>query len=84
MKQSYHVIQQLVSEERYDELKEYLPQMNEQIVGSESTVTTNHAIVNAILNTKLSTAKKYGIKTLCNTVKDLIAERNTIRYSNVH
>lgn len=71
MKQSYHVIQQLVSDERYDELKQYLPQMNEQISGTESTITTNHAIVNAILNTKLSTAKKQGIKTLCNTVKDL-------------
>lgn len=71
MKQSYTVIQQLVSEERYNELKQYLTQMNEQIIGTESTITTNHAIVNAILNNKLSTAKKYGIKTLCNTVKDL-------------
>lgn len=71
MKQSYNVIQQLVSDERYEELKQYLPQMNEQISGTESTITTNHTIVNAILNTKLSTAKKQGIKTLCNTVKDL-------------
>lgn len=71
MKQSYTVIQQLVSEERYNELKQYLTQMNEQIIGTESTITTNHAIVNAILNNKLSAAKKHGIKTLCNTVKDL-------------
>lgn len=70
MKHSYDVIQQLVLEERYEELQQYLPQMNEQLRSIESTINTNHMIVNAILNTKLSAAKKQGIKTLCNTVKD--------------
>lgn len=44
--------------------------MNDQLRSIESTINTNHMIVNAILNTKLSAAKKQGIKTLCNTVKD--------------
>lgn len=70
MKQSYDVIQQLVLEERYEELQQYLPQMSEQLRSIESTINTNHMIVNAILNTKLSAAKKQGIKTLCNTIKD--------------
>ncbi len=70
MKHSYGVIQQLVLEKRYEELQQYLPQMNEQLRSIESTINTNHMIVNAILNTKLSAAKKQEIKTLCNTVKD--------------
>lgn len=75
MKQSYCVVQQLVSEKRYAELDAYLPQMNDQINSMASTVNTDHAIINAILNTKLSTAKKMGIKVFCNTVKDLHAEQ---------
>lgn len=75
MKHSYYVIQQLVVEKRYEELQQYLPQMSEQICFTESTVTTNHTIINAILNLKLSTAKKQGIKILCNTVKDFHIEK---------
>ena len=75
MKHSYYVIQQLVVEERYEELQQYLPQMSKQICFAESMVTTNHAIINAILNLKLSTAKKQGIKTLCNTIKDFHIEQ---------
>lgn len=71
MKQSYNVIYQLASKERYEELLQYLPQMNAQLSFTDSTITTNHAIVNAILNTKLSAAKKHEIRTLCNTVKEL-------------
>lgn len=75
MKHSYYVIQQLVVEKRYEELQQYLPQMSEQICFTESTVTTNHTIINATLNLKLSTAKKQGIKILCNTIKDFHIEK---------
>lgn len=70
IKQSYDVILQLVSEGHYDKIKEYLQQMNQLICSVESTIDTNNTIVNAILNTKLSIAKKLGIKTLCSTVKE--------------
>lgn len=71
MKQSYNVISQFVADEHYDKLKEYLLQMNNLINSISSAITTNNDVVNAILNTKLSTAKSNGIKTLCNTIKDM-------------
>lgn len=40
-----------------------------------SAVDTNHSIINAILNTKLSFAKSQGIKTLCSSVKQIHAEK---------
>lgn len=75
MKQSYQVLQQFVVENKFDELAEYLPQICEQINKISSTVDTNHSIINAILNTKLSFAKSQGIKTLCSSVKQIHAEK---------
>lgn len=75
MKQSYQVLQQFVVENKFDELAEYLPQICEQINKISSAVDTNHSIINAILNTKLSLAKSQGIKTLCSSVKQIHAEK---------
>ena len=75
MKQSYQVIQRFVVENNFDELAEYLPQICEQINKISSAVDTNHSIINAILNTKLSFAKSQGIKTLCSSVKQIHAEK---------
>lgn len=75
MKQSYQVLQQFVVENKFDELAEYLPQICEQINKISSAVDTNHSIINAILNTKLSFAKSQGIKTLCSSVKQIHAEK---------
>lgn len=75
MKQSYQVIQQLIAENKYDELSEYLPQVCEHINKISSTINTDNFIINAILNTKLSFAKSQGIKTLCSSVKQIHAEK---------
>lgn len=75
MKQSYQVIRQLASEKRFDELSEYLPLICKQIDRINSAVDTNHSVINAILNTKLSFAKSQGIKTLCSSVKQIHAEK---------
>ena len=75
MKQSYQVLQQFVVENKFNELAEYLPQICEQINKISSAVDTNHSIINAILNTKLSFAKSQGIKTLCSSVKQIHAEK---------
>lgn len=75
MKQSYQVLQQFVVENKFNELAEYLPQICEQINKISSAVDTNHSIINAILNTKLSFAKNQGIKTLCSSVKQIHAEK---------
>lgn len=75
MKQSYQVLQQFVVENKFDELAEYLPRICEQINKISSAVDTNHSIINAILNTKLSLAKSQGIKTLCSSVKQIHAEK---------
>lgn len=75
MKQSYQVLQQFVVENKFNELAEYLPQICEQINKISSAVDTNHSIINAILNTKLSLAKSQGIKTLCSSVKQIHAEK---------
>lgn len=75
MKQSYQVLQQFVVENKFDKLAEYLPQICEQINKISSAVDTNHSIINAILNTKLSFAKSQGIKILCSSVKQIHAEK---------
>lgn len=75
MKQSYQVLQQFVVENKFNELAEYLPQICEQINKISSAVDTNHSIINAILNTKLSFAKSQGIKILCISVKQIHAEK---------
>lgn len=75
MKQSYQVIQRLVVENKFDELAEYLPQVCNQINKISSAVDTNHSIINAILNTKLSFAKSQGIETLCSSIKQIHTEK---------
>lgn len=71
MKQSCSVMENLISEKKFNELQKYLLQLNNEISIGESTVTTNNPIVNAIINTKLGEAKRRGIKTFCNTIRNI-------------
>lgn len=71
IKQSCSVMEQLISEKRFIELQHYLQQFNNEISIGESTVNTNNHIVNAIINTKLGEAKRKGIKTFCNTIRNI-------------
>ena len=75
IKQSYQVIRSFVVEKKYDELEDYLPQMSDYINSIEFTVMTDHAVIDAILNTKLNAAKKQGIRVQCSVLRKVRSKR---------
>lgn len=46
---------------KYDEVKAYLKSLNDDLVSVDTTVKTGRVMVDAIINGKISIAKKYGI-----------------------
>lgn len=51
----------LVKGKQYEELTEYLQEVNQNFMNQENVIDTNHAIVNAILNSKYKEARDKGI-----------------------
>lgn len=60
------LIQQKNNEKALEYTKEYLDELSE----TEPLIKTNNDIVNAIINSKLSAAKTYGINVICMCVTD--------------
>lgn len=61
MKNHFACIQMLAKEEKYEELQEYLYNFNEAIEDISYEFQTGNDIVDAILNVKVSAARKEGI-----------------------
>ncbi len=69
-KDSYSTIFALLSDENTEAAKEHIKKNLDILVKTETFVHTDNEIVNAVINTKLSTAKSYGITTSCISVSE--------------
>ena len=62
----YELLQQNNMNKALDYIRNYLDELSE----TEPLIKTNNEIVNAVVNSKLSTAKTYGINVICMCVTD--------------
>ncbi len=72
MKQAYEVIITLLKGDKTDEVISFIQKNMKPLVSSEVIVDVGNDFVNAILNTKLSSAKQQGIKLLCSVDKNAL------------
>lgn len=63
-------IEGLIREQAYEELEKYVGEISEKVISEKNAIHTNHAIVNAILNTKYEEAIRKKIVFVCK-VNDL-------------
>ncbi len=71
MKQSYTVLETLLSQNQISEALEYIHAGKSAITKTEVIIDVGNQFVNSILNTKLSTAKQLGIEVICSCAKDI-------------
>lgn len=71
MKQSYTVIETLLSENRTSDAMEYIRAGKSAITKTKVLVDVGNDFVNSILNSKLTAAKQLGIEVICSYVKDI-------------
>ncbi len=66
MKHSYGVIQTLLSEGKTEEIFDFIQKNASLIAGVEVFIDVGSDIINSLLNSKLSDAKRRGINVICN------------------
>ncbi len=71
MKQSYTVLETLLSQNQISEALEYIRAGKSAITKTEVIIDVGNEFVNSILNTKLSAAKQLGIEVICSCAKDI-------------
>ncbi len=71
MKQSYTVLETLLSQNQISEALEYIRAGKSAISKTEVIIDVGNEFVNSILNTKLSAAKQLGIEVICSCAKDI-------------
>ncbi len=77
IKQSYTVIESLISDGKYDEAKEYILSDKQAIESTEVLIDVGNDYINALLNAKLTAAKTMGIEVICGVVKDISGVKST-------
>lgn len=77
MKQTHSVVMSLLMKAKFDEAIEYMKKSAKQIFDFDVVIDVGNDYVNAILNAKLSEAKRNGITVLCS------AEKNASRIDDV-
>jgi hypothetical protein len=68
MKQNFIVIETLLKEDNKEELLKYIGKLSNETEILDIQVKTGNDYVNAILNSKISLAKKKDIRVLCSTI----------------
>lgn len=71
MKQNFAVISALHNEGKYDEAKEYIDKISENLAKFDMIIDVENDFLNAILNFKLSIAQKRGIAVVCDSVSSI-------------
>ncbi len=71
IKQSYTVIDSLISDGKYNEAREYILSDKQTIEATEVLIDVGNDFVNALLNAKLTAAKMAGTEVICGVVKDI-------------
>lgn len=71
MKQSYLVIDSLMSDKKYTEANEYIKSNISNLGKSEVIIDVGNDFVNAILNSKLTFAKSAGIEVICSSTNNI-------------
>lgn len=69
-KNNMAVVNELIQQKNTDKALEYTKEYLEELSETEPLIKTNNDIVNAIVNSKLSAAKTYGINVICMCVTD--------------
>lgn len=67
MKQDLAVISELNREQQYDEARSFADKVSKNLAKFDNVVDVQNVFINAILNSKLSTALEYGIKVICSS-----------------
>lgn len=71
MKQSYAVIESLLKENKTDEALEFIEKNGNVLARVKFSIDAGNDFVDAILNSKLSTAKEHGIEVICSISGDI-------------
>lgn len=67
MKQDLAVLSELYREQKYDEARSFADKVSKNLAKFDNVIDVQNVFINAILNSKLSTALEYGIKVICSS-----------------
>ena len=69
-KDNISAVYRLVEEDRKQEALKYMKEYLAELAEKEVFIKTNNPVVNAVINSKLSAAKSYGINIVCICISD--------------